>query len=328
LGVILYEMATGQRPFKGDTNVTVLSSILKDTPPSVTDINDTLPSELGRIIRHCLVKDPARRYQSAADLRNELAELKQDLDSGALAASGVVIPRRARSVPSLRRILAGAGIVLSVVLAAAAYRWWPRPAAADRPPTGGERAFIQLTTQAGLEEFPSLSPDGKWIAYDGNQAGNADIYLQSVGGHNAINLTKDSLEDDTQPAFSPDGEQIAFRSERGSGGIFVMGRTGESVRRVTDSGYSPAWSPDGTRLVFETARVDPFNRSPSELWTVTLATGEKHRLSDVVDGGQPSWSPHGQRIAYWAVFGEGRRQGQRDIWTVPACISPAIGAAA
>ncbi len=85
LGVILYEMATGQRPFKGDTNVTVLSSILKDTPPTVADINRALPSELSRIIKHCLVKDPARRYQTAADLRNELAELKQDLDSGALA---------------------------------------------------------------------------------------------------------------------------------------------------------------------------------------------------------------------------------------------------
>ena len=312
---ILYEMATGQRPFKGDTSVTVLSSILKETPPPVTDINATLPWELGRIIKHCLVKDPARRYQTAADLRNELAELKQELDSGSLVASGVATQRTAGPAPSLLRVLAGAGIVLGVA-GAAAYQWLPR--AASRSAAGGERAFTQLTTQPGLEESPSLSPDGKWIVYDGDQAGNADIYLQSVGGHNAINLTKDSPADDTQPAFSPDGESIAFRSERDGGGIFVMGRTGESVRRVTDSGYSPAWSPDGTRLVFETALLDPFNRSPSELWMVTPATGEKRRLSDVVDGVQPSWSPHGQRIAYWAVFGEGRRQGQRDLWTVPA----------
>lgn len=94
LGVILFEMATGQRAFKGDSHVTALSSLLTDTPPSVTDLNPALPSELGRIIKHCLVKDPARRFQTAADLRNELAELKQDLDSGALVASGRLRSRR------------------------------------------------------------------------------------------------------------------------------------------------------------------------------------------------------------------------------------------
>jgi serine/threonine protein kinase len=109
LGVILYEMATGQRPFKGATTVTVLSSILKDTPPPVTDLKGTLPPELGRIIKHCLVKDPARRYQTAADLRNELAELKQDLDAGALAASGLVMPRAAGAARSPLWVMAGAG---------------------------------------------------------------------------------------------------------------------------------------------------------------------------------------------------------------------------
>ena len=65
LGVMLYEMATGERPFKGDTNVPVISSILKDTPASVTDIN---PSPAGRsvaIIGRALAKDPERRYQTA-----------------------------------------------------------------------------------------------------------------------------------------------------------------------------------------------------------------------------------------------------------------------
>ncbi len=316
LGVILYEMATGQRPFTGDTSVAVLSSILKDAPPSVTAINATMPSELGRIIKHCLVKDPARRYQTAADLRNDLEELKRDLDSGSLAVRAVVTPPAARP-PIMKWIVAGAAIVLAIV-SGVVYRVLPPRAAAGRSAASGERTFTQLTTQPGLEEFPSLSPDGKWIVYDGNQSGNADIYLQSVGGHNAINLTKDSPTDDIQPAFSPDGESIAFRSDRDGGGIFVMGRTGESVRRVTDIGYSPAWSPDGTRLVFATALPDPFSRSPSELWTVTLATGEKRLLAGAIDGVQPSWSPHGQRIAYWTMSGEGRPIGQRDIWTAPS----------
>src|SRR5215471_4770191 len=66
LGVVLHEMATGDKPFKGDTNVSVISSIIKDTPPSVTDSNPSLPAELARIVRRCLAKDPERRYQTAA----------------------------------------------------------------------------------------------------------------------------------------------------------------------------------------------------------------------------------------------------------------------
>ena len=81
LGVVLYEMATGQRPFAGDTQLSILSSILKDTPKSVTDINPAIPPELGRIIRRALAKDPERRYQTAKDLRNDLEDLKASLGS-------------------------------------------------------------------------------------------------------------------------------------------------------------------------------------------------------------------------------------------------------
>ena len=84
LGVILYEMATGQRPFTGDTSISIISSIVKDTPKSVTELNPALPRDLGRIIRRALIKDLERRYQTAKDLRNDLEELKASLDSGEL----------------------------------------------------------------------------------------------------------------------------------------------------------------------------------------------------------------------------------------------------
>ena len=87
LGVILYEMATGQRPFTGDTSISIISSILKDTPKSVTELNPALPRDLGRIVRRALAKDPERRYQTAKDLRNDLEELKASLDSGELQTS-------------------------------------------------------------------------------------------------------------------------------------------------------------------------------------------------------------------------------------------------
>jgi Tol biopolymer transport system component len=120
-----------------------------------------------------------------------------------------------------------------------------------------------------------------------------------------------------QPVFSPDGDRIAFRSERDGGGLFIMGRTGESVRRVTDSGFNPDWSPKGDEIVFATERVydDPFNRGPkSALWIVNAATGQKRRLIEG-DAVQPRWSPHGYRVAYFTARG-GRRQ--RDIATINA----------
>jgi Tol biopolymer transport system component len=146
---------------------------------------------------------------------------------------------------------------------------------------------------------------------------SADIYLQSVGGQMPINLTKDSPADDHQPAFSPDGERIAFRSERDKGGLFIMGRTGESVLRLTAEGFNPAWSPDGSEIVYAESPIADsphFRSGTSRLWIVKVANGEKRLLTET-DAVQPSWSPHGLRIAYWAVGGSNRI---RDIFTVPA----------
>jgi Tol biopolymer transport system component len=89
-----------------------------------------------------------------------------------------------------------------------------------------------------------------------------------VGGGNPLNLTQDSPEDDTQPAFSPDGQQIAFRSDREGGGLFLMGATGESVRRLTDIGYNPTWSPDGTKLAFASNRSGKL-----QIYTMNSSTG-------------------------------------------------------
>ena len=331
LGIILYEMATGERPFKGDSNVSVLSAILRDTPRAVTEVNRALPRELGRIIRHCLAKDPARRYQTAADLRNELEELKQDLDSGEVSAgsteqstgTSVGSVANVASGPSSRWLPASAALVALVAIVAAVFFFVraPRPGeeSSQAPAARVEAAFTRLTTESGVEQFPSLSPDGGWIVYSSGEPGSEDIYLRSVGGQTLINLTKDSTEGDTAPAFSPDGERIAFRSERQGGGIFVMGRTGESPRRLTEGGFNPAWSPDGNDVLYATENVvdNPFARnSISELWAVKVATGEKTRLSEG-DAVQPRWSPHGHRIAYWANPDSlGRRQ--RDIYTIPA----------
>ena len=198
------------------------------------------------------------------------------------------------------------------------------------PPCSGERGarspaprellnptFTHITSQSGLEWFPSLSPDGKWVVYGGDAEGNRDIFLQSTTGQTPINLTAESADDDDQPAFSPDGERIAFRSSRDGGGIFVMGRTGEAVRRLTRRGFKPTWSPEGQEIAFttENADLDPQNTvGLSSLWVVDVASGQERPLANV-DAVLPSWSPHGQRIAYTtrgAIAGSTRL----DIWTV------------
>lgn len=83
--------------------------------------------------------------------------------------------------------------------------------------------FTRLTSQGGIEVDPSLAPDGEFLVYAGDTLGNLDVYLQGVGGEKAMNLTEACTADDRTPAFSPDGERIAFRSEREGGGIFLMG---------------------------------------------------------------------------------------------------------
>ncbi len=91
LGIILFEMATGSRPFQGKNWGDLASAILRDRPPSVTMVKSRLPRHLGRIIRHCLEKDPQRRFQTALDLRNELEELRREWRSGELDVASLVM---------------------------------------------------------------------------------------------------------------------------------------------------------------------------------------------------------------------------------------------
>ena len=92
LGILLFEMTTGSRPFKGESSIDLASSILKDNPDSVTDVREGVPRHLGRIIKHCLEKDPELRYQSAKDVRNELAGLKDEVASGEVPLSTGAMP--------------------------------------------------------------------------------------------------------------------------------------------------------------------------------------------------------------------------------------------
>lgn len=314
LGLILFEMVTGGRPFNGDSRVALLASIIRDPSPNIQELRPDVPPMLRRIIERCLAKDPNRRYQSLMDLRADLEDVRDTPASARIPW----LPSRKRWVAALT-LLVGVAVAGSAgLLLHRAARSAPQAVPASTPPRLTVEKFTQLTADTGPELSPSLAPDGNWFVYATRRSGNWDLYRLRIGGEIPMNLTADTKEDDTQPAVSPDGERIAFRSERMGGGIFIMGATGESARRVADFGYAPSWSPDGTELVVTTERLmtddNPRYRGHfgSEVWAIRVDTGQKRKLTEG-DALHAVVSPHGQRIVYWGAHSNAAR----DLWTAP-----------
>jgi Tol biopolymer transport system component len=304
LGALIYEMVTGEKAFEGKSQASLISAILRDDPPPVSKVQKVAPAALDRVVKTCLAKDPEERWQSAADVARELKWIAEGSQSA--AAVPVATPRpRALLWPSLAML----GVLVAFFVGRGMGSRGAGPAAAAEK-------FEILTDRPGVEGRPRLSPQGNSFVYVSDAEGNDDIYIQRVGGRASLNLTRDSPAADVSPAFSADGTLIAFRSSRDGGGVFVMGATGESVRRVTDIGFDPDWSPDGREIVVSTEAVPrPNARSGvSEIWAVEVASG-KRRLVFAGDGVEPRWSPNGHRIAFWGLP---RGTSVRDIWTVAA----------
>jgi len=313
LGTLMYEMVAGEHPFRGDSPADTMSAILREDPRELTSINPNAPPGLDRVIRHCMEKSPEQRFQSARDLAFQL----DVLSSGSGTMPTVETDRPL--VPARRALTIGA--LLLLVALAALGGWLLRARMRGAAPESAR--FHQLTHLDEVELFPAIAPDGETFVFMRGTGAAADIYLQRINGRNAINLTRRCAAADSQPAFSPDGSQIAYRSECEGGGIFTMGATGESARRISANGFNPSWSPDGRQLVFATEGVTwtPTSRGTmSELWTVDLDSGARKLILER-DGVQPSWSPNGHRVAYWGIAGE---SAQRDLWTIdPRAADPA-----
>lgn len=296
LGVVFYEMLAGTRPFFGPTPAEVCAAILHRDPPHLKE------PALSRIANRALAKTQDDRYQTAAEFEADL-----------LATRLMSTSRASR----LWMRAAVAAVVLLVVLIAFGL-WKMRQ---TTPPAA--QAFTPLTRQkltdlVGQELFPSLAPDGQSFVFASSRRGDWDIYRQTIGARDAVNLTADSSSYDNQPAFSPDGKRITFCSSRDGNGIYVMNSDGSNVQKLTEGGNNPAWSPEGREIVFADERIwDHEVRTTfpgsSRLWAVDVETHQR-RLITAHDAVQPSWSPSGDRIAFWGEH-NGR---QRDIWTVAA----------
>jgi non-specific serine/threonine protein kinase len=151
LGIVLYEMASGKRPFEGDTPISTISSILKDQPKSISDLKPANPRELGRIVSHCLEKDPERRFQTAKDVRNELEGLRREVDSGKIvtSADASASEQGRGSVRKYPRSIAIAGVVLGLAVAVTAITMRNR----------GHSSSPKIPDQPAHAALPGKSPD-------------------------------------------------------------------------------------------------------------------------------------------------------------------------
>ena len=293
LGVVLYEMATGTMPFKGDTSVATFDAILHKAPTAPVRLNPECPAELERIINKALEKDRDIRYQHASDLRADLKRLKRDSESGKSATSAAAKPPVTGRLKTRYWIAAGAW----VIIAAGVWtflRFYSREAPLPPP------RFVPVTTSGG--DSPSLSPDGNWIAYqwNGEKQDNWDIYVKEVDGTGFNRLTTDPAND-CCPAWSPDGRQIAFLRRSGDRQmLYLISPLGGGEKKLAEVGGGPlSWSPDGKTIAF-LDRKSP--KDPPSIWLLSVETLEKKQITtpDVsdLDDGSAAFSTDGRYLAF------------------------------
>jgi len=333
-GATLYEMVAGRRPFPGTATGVVFDGILNRAPQDVRAIDPAAPADLAHILDKALEKDRELRYQSMREMRADLARLKRDSASAAAsrsssaslsAGTAAVVPAEVPAPKRRRAWIAGALGAAAALLSGTAYLVWSGQRAAA-PASSPLRTLTRITFEDGLQGQPAWSPDGKFIAYVSNQAGNVDIWVQSLGGGRAVRVTSDAAND-WQPAFSPDGNQIVFRSERDGGGIFVVPALGGRERKLADFGYVPQWRRDGSSVLV--VRQVPFVNVAYEVQEAYLlgldGTPPKRvlekELAQFVNVTDLMWHPDGQRITF-----KGRRRGEAnlEVWTVPVAGGSAV----
>jgi len=270
-GAVLYEMATGQLPFRGESTATIFDAILHREPIPLLRLNTDAPADLERIVNKCLEKDRNLRYQHAADIRTDLQRLKRDTESSrrvfrsseiAGASSEVSTAVRAAvdsafftAVKEHKLALATGLILVGLVLGAILYSTQKLPSENISPVKVSHKQFTFL----GNAYWPAISPDGLFVAYVTKKFGEQQKLMVQASNGSFIEIARATRI--WEPRWSPDGSEVLFTFNRESElsepgapksnrGISFVSRLGGTERQIAEEGLYACWlTPDGSEIV-------------------------------------------------------------------------------
>jgi len=313
VGLVLYEMTTGQRAFPAGKSADLAAAILKDTPVPPRRLRPELPGSLEHIILKALEKNREFRYHSAAELRTDLRRLQRDSDAESALASataGVVATPGGR-----RRLALVTSMAAAIVAAALLYVTRDR----DRPPTtsGGDvspaldRMQVTRLTTSGTAERPAVSPDGKYVVYVQRDREGDSLWIRQTATSSNVQIVAPRagvrLYGST---VTPDGTfvDVVRRQAGQQPQLWRVPFLGGQGKPVIDGVWSPiGWSPDGQRLAFVRAAsergasylmvADRDGANVRTLVTVTRPAVLVSMSLGIESAARPAWSPDGQSIA-------------------------------
>ncbi|HET9386257.1 MAG TPA: protein kinase [Gemmatimonadales bacterium] len=294
LGVMLYELATGARPFTGETPVSTMTSILRDTPRSIAEINAGMPRDLAVIVRRCLAKDPEQRTHSAKDLRNQLEDLRHAMDSGELLA----VPATTRAPGRSRAAAIVAATSLIVAIAAVAVVLYLRP-----PVPAPLVTKLDAVTPPTSDPFSfALSPDGRQLAFVASE-GVSRLWVRPLDQATARPLA--GTEGASYPFWKPDGRAIGFFADGKLKRIDVAVGAPQ-VLADAQGARGGTWNQDDVIVFGPQAsglmRIAATATRGKPTAVTTLAPGQfSHRW--------PQFLPDGRRLLFLAALGQSETRG-------------------